>query len=147
MSKMPDDFLAGVIAASEMDLKVSLLSSGQLEATSYAWYLVDRDYGEDRVMLLVDTDPDSRLTTVTHREDVTDLNKTELTKKFLTLWDMKPTDWAVILSDGQVNFTLLDQELMTSTVAEGCKELSQPFDAKAWIQKVRLPEDPNSGRG
>ena len=144
---MPDDFLAGVIAASEMDLKVSLLSSGQLEATSYAWYLVDRDYGEDRVMLLVDTDPDSRLTTVTHREDVTDLNKTELTKKFLTLWDMKPTDWAVILSDGQVNFTLLDQELMTSTVAEGCKELSQPFDAKAWIQKVRLPEDPNSGRG
>jgi hypothetical protein len=60
---------------------------------------------------------------------------------------MKPTDWAVILSEGQVNFTLLDQELMTSTVAEGCKELSQSFDAKAWIQKVRLPEDPNSGRG
>ena len=144
---MTDDFLAGVIAASEMDLKVSLLASGQLEATSYAWYLVDRDYGEERVMLLVDTDPDSRLTTVTHREDVTDCDKVETTKKFLYLWDMKPTDWAVILSEGQVSFTLLDQELMTSTVAEGCKELSQSFDAKAWIQKVRLPEDPNSGRG
>ena len=136
MSAMTDDFLAGVIAASEMDLKVSLLASGQLEATSYAWYLVDRDYGEERVMLLVDTDPDSRLTTVTHREDVTGCDKVETTKKFLSLWDMKPTDWAVILSEGQVNFTLLDQELMTSTVAEGCKEHSQPFDSKAWVQRV-----------
>lgn len=138
MSAMTDDFLAGVIATSETDLKVSLLASGQLGATSYAWYLVDRDYGEERVMLLVDTDPDSRLTTVTHREDVTDCDKAETTKKFLSLWDMKPTDWAVILSDGRVNFALLDQELMTAAVAEGCKELSQPFDAKAWIQKVRL---------
>jgi hypothetical protein len=142
MSKMPDDFLAGVIAASEMDLKVSLLSSGQLEATSYAWYLVDRDYGEDRVMLLVDTDPDSRLTTVTHREDVTDLNKTELTKKFLSLWDMKLTDWAVILYGGQVNFTLLDQDIMTSAVAEGCNELGHAFDAKQWAIKVGY--QPNS---
>jgi hypothetical protein len=136
MSAMTDEFLAGVVAASEMDLRVSPLASGQLEATSYAWYLVDRDYGEERVMLLVDTDPDSRLTTVSHRQDVTDLNKTELTKKFLTLWDMKPTDWAVILSEGQVNFTLLDQELMTSTVAEGCKELSQSFVAEKWASKV-----------
>jgi hypothetical protein len=84
---------------------------------------------------------------VTHREDVTDCDKGETTKKFLSLWDTKPTDWAVILSDGQVNFTLLDQELMTAAVAEGCRELSQPFDAKAWIQKVRLLEDPNSPRG
>lgn len=136
MSEMTDDFLAGAIAASEMDLKVTLLASGQLESTSYAWYLVDRDYGEERVMLLVDTDPDSRLTTVTHREDVTDCDKAETTKKFLSLWDMKPTDWAVILSDGQVNFTLLDRELMSSTVAEGCKELSRPFDAKTWTHKV-----------
>jgi len=133
---MNDDFLAGVITASEMDLKVSLLASGQLEATSYAWYLGDRDYGEERVMLLVDTDPDSRLTTVTHREDVTGCDKAETTKKFLSLWDMKPTDWAVILSDGQVNFTLLDQELMISTVAEGCKELGQPFNAERWSGKV-----------
>lgn len=136
MSAMTDDFLAGVVASSAMDLKVSLLASGQLEATSYAWYLVDRDHEEERVMLLVDTDPDSRLTTVTHREDVTDCDKAETTKKFLSLWDMKPTDWAVILSDGQVNFTLLDQELMTSTVAEGCKELSRTFDAKQWASKV-----------
>jgi hypothetical protein len=147
MSQLTDEFLAGAVAASEMDLKVSLLASGQLEATSYAWYLVDREYGEERVMLLVDTDPDSRLTTVTHREDVTDCDAAELTKKFLSLWDMKPTDWAVILSDGQVNFSLLDRGLMTETVAESFKELGQPFDAKAWIQKVRLLEDPNSGRG
>ncbi len=136
MSQLTDEFLAGAVAASEMDLKVSLLASGQLEATSYAWYLVDREYGEERVMLLVDTDPDSRLTTVTHREDVTDCDAAELTKKFLSLWDMKPTDWAVIFSEGQVNFTLLDQELMTSTVAEGFKELGQPFDAEAWVQTV-----------
>jgi hypothetical protein len=44
VSAMTDNFLAGVIAASEMDLKVSLLASGQLESTSYEWYLVDRDY-------------------------------------------------------------------------------------------------------
>lgn len=137
MSEMTDDFLAGAIAASKMDLKVSLLAIGQLESTSYAWYLVDRDYGEELVMLLVDTDPDSRLTTVTHREDVTDCDKAETTKKFLSLWDMKPTDWAVLLSDGQVNFTLLDEGLMTSTVAEGSNELGKPFDAKTWIHKVR----------
>jgi hypothetical protein len=141
MGAMTDDFLAGVIAASEMDLKVSLLASGQLEATSYAWYLVDRDYGEERVMLLVDTDPDSRLTTVTHREDVTGCDKAETTRKFLSLWDMKPTDWAVFLSDGQVNFALLDQELVISTVAEGCNELSQPFEPRAWVKKVRLQAD------
>lgn len=133
---MTDEFLAGVIAASEMDLKVSLLASGQLESTSYAWYLVDRDCGEERVMLLVDTDPDSRLTTVTHREEVTGCDKAETTRKFLSLWDMKPVDWAVILSDGQVNFTLLDQELMTAAVAEGCRERSQTFDAKQWTSKV-----------
>ena len=144
---MTDDFLAGAVACSEMDLKVSLFAAGQIEATSYAWYLVDRDYGEERVMLLLDTDPDSRLTIVTHREDVTDCDKVETTKEFLSLWDMKPTDWAVILSDGQVNFTLLDRDLMAATVAEGFKELSQSFDAKAWIQKVRLLEDPNAGRG
>lgn len=137
MSAMTDDFLAGVIAASETDIKVALLARGQLESTSYAWYLVDRDYGEERVMLLADTDPDSRLTTVTYREDVTDCDKVETTKKFLSLWDMKPPDGAVILSDGQVNFMLLDQELMTSAVAAGCKQLSQSFEAKAWIQKVR----------
>ena len=142
MSAMTDDFLAGVIATSETDLKVSLLASGQLEATSYAWYLVDRDYGEERVMFLVDADPDSRLTTVTHREDATDCDKAEMTKKFLSLWDMKPTDWAVILSDGQVNFTLLDQELMAATVAEGFKELGHAFDAKQWASKVSY--QPNS---
>jgi hypothetical protein len=136
MSAMTDEFLAGVIAASEMDLNVSLLASGQLEATSYAWYLVDRDYGEERVMLLVDKDPESRLTSVTNREDVTDCDKVEMTKKFLSLWDMMPTDWAVILSEGQVNFALLDQELMTSTVAEGFKELGQPFDAEKWTKNV-----------
>jgi hypothetical protein len=133
---MNDDFLAGVVASSEMDLEISLLASGQLEATSYAWYLVDRDYGEERVMLLVDKDPESRLTSVTNREDVTDCDKVEMTKKFLSLWDMRPIDWAAILSDGQVNFALLDQELMTSTVAEGFKEPGQPFDAKQWVSKV-----------
>ena len=144
---MTDEFLAGVVSASEMDLKVSLLASGQLEATSYAWYLVDRSHGEERIMLLADEDPDSGLTTITHREDVTDCDKAETTKKFLSLWEMKPTDWVVILSDGQVNFTLLDRDLMAATVAEGFKELSQSFDAKACIQKVRLLEDPNAGRG
>lgn len=133
---MNDDFLAGAVASSESDLKVTILASGQLEATSYAWYLVDRDYGEERVMLLVDTDPDTRLTTVTHREDVTDCDKAEMTEKFLSLWDMKPADWAVILSDGQVNFAFLDQELMTSTVAEGFKELGHAFDARQWASKV-----------
>ena len=142
MSAMTDDFLAGVIAASEMDLKVSLLASGQLESTSYAWYLVDRDYGEERVMLLVDTDPDSRLTTVTHREDVTDCDKVETTKKFLSLWDMKPTDWAMILSEGKVNFTLLDRDLVVATVAEGFKELGHAFDAKQWTSNVGY--DPNN---
>ena len=136
MSAMTDDFLAGVIAASEMDLKVSLLASGQLESTSYAWYLVDRDYGEERVMLLADTDPDSRLTIVTHREDVTGCDKTETTKKFLSLWDMKPADWAVIFSEGQVNFSFLDRDLMAATVGEGFKELGQTFDAEAWVQTV-----------
>ena len=137
MSAMTDDFLAGVIAASEMDLKVSLLASGQLEATSYAWYLVDRDYGEERVMLLADQDPETSLPTVTHREDVTDCGAAELTKKFLSLWDMSPMNWAIILGEGQVNFSLLDRGLMTETVAEGFKELGQPFDAEAWVQKVR----------
>lgn len=136
MSAMTDDFLAGVIAASEMDLKVSLLASGQLEATSYAWYLVDRDYGAERVVLLVDTDPDSRLTTVTHRKDVTGCDKAEMTKEFLSLWDMKPTDWAAILYEGQVNFSLLDRDLMAAAVAEGLKELGRAFDAKQWTSKV-----------
>jgi hypothetical protein len=136
MSAMTDDFLAGVIAASEMDLKVSLLASGQMEATSYAWYLVDRDYGEERVMLLADQDPETRLPTVTHREDVTDCDTAELTKKFLSLWDMKPMDWAIILREGQVNFSLLDRDLLIETIAKGFKELAQPFDAEKWTQTV-----------
>ncbi len=136
MSQLSDEFLAGAIAPSTMDLKVSLLASGQMEATSYVWYLVDRDYGEERVMLLADQDPETRLPIVTHREDVTDCDKAETTKKFLSLWVMKPTDWAVILSDGQVNFTLLDQELMSAAVAEGCKELSQSFDVEKWMKNV-----------
>jgi hypothetical protein len=136
MSALTDDFLAGAIAPSAMDLKVSLLASGQMEATSYAWYLVDRDYGEERVMLLVDQDPQTRLTTVTHREDVTDCDAAELTKKFLSLWDTKPMDWAIILREGQVNFSLLDQDLIVSTIAEGFKELGQPFDAEKWTKNV-----------
>jgi hypothetical protein len=138
---MNDDFLAGVVASSEMDLEISLLASGQLEATSYAWYLVDRDYGEERVMLLVDKDPESRLTSVTNREDVTDCDKVEMTKKFLSLWDMKPADWAVIFSEGQVNFSFLDRDLMAATVGEGFKELGQPFEPRAWVKKVRLQAD------
>jgi hypothetical protein len=137
---MTDDFLAGVIATSEMDLKVSLLASGEWEATSYAWYLVDLHNGEERIMLLVDTDPDTLLTTLTHREDVTDHDKTETTKKFLSLWDLNPSDWAVILSEGRVNFTLLDQELIVSTVANGQKELSEPFEAKTWVKDVGFLE-------
>jgi hypothetical protein len=133
---MTDEFLAGAIAPSAMDLKVSLLASGQMEATSYAWYLVDRDYGEERVMLLADQDPDTRLTSLTHREDVTDCDGDELTNKFLSLWDMKPIDWAVILREGQVNFSLLDRDLMTSTIAAGFKELGQPFDPDAWVRNV-----------
>ena len=137
MSALTDDFLAGAIAPSAMDLKVSLLASGQMEATSYAWYLVDRDYGEERVMLLADQDPETRLPAVTHREDVTDCNAAEMTKKFLALWDMKPSDWAIILREGQINFSLLDRDLMAATVGEGFKELGQPFDAEDWVQKVR----------
>lgn len=137
MSALTDNFLAGAIAPSAMDLKVSLLASGQMEATSYAWYLVDRDYGEERVMLLADQDPETRLPTVTHREDVTDCDAAELTKKFLALWDMKPSDWAIILREGQINFSLLDRDLMAATVGEGFKELGQPFDAEDWVQKVR----------
>jgi hypothetical protein len=136
VSRLSDDFLAGAIAPSAIDLKVNLLASGQMEATSYAWYLVDRDYGEERVMLLADQDPDTRLTSVTHREDVTDCDAAELTKKFLSLWDMKPMDWAIILREGQVNFSLLDQGLMTATVAEGFKELGQPFDVEKWMKNV-----------
>jgi len=136
MSQLSDEFLAGAIAPSTMDLKVSLLASGQMEATSYAWYLVDRDYGEERVMLLADQDPETRLPTVTHREDVTDCDTAELTKKFLALWDMKPMDWAIILREGQVNLSLLDRDIMSATVAEGFKELGQPFDAKKWMDKV-----------
>jgi hypothetical protein len=136
MSALTDDFLAGAIARSLMDLKVSLLASGQMEATSYDWYLVDRDYGEERVMLLADQDPETRLPTVTHREDVTDCDAAELTKKFLSLWDMKPMDWAIILREGQVNFSLLDRDIMAATVAEGFKELGHAFNAKQWASKV-----------
>jgi hypothetical protein len=136
MSQLTDEFLAGAVAHSQGDVQVSVVAFGQLEATSYAWYLVDRDCGEERIMVLVDREPGMGLTTVTRREDVTDCGKVNLTKKFLCLWDMKPTDWAVILSDGQVNFALLEQELMTSTVAEGFKELGHTFDAKQWVSKV-----------
>ena len=142
MSKMNDDFLAGAVASSESDLRVTLLASGQLEATSYAWYLLDRDCGEERIVVLVDKDPGMGLTTVTHREDVTDCDKAELTKKFLSLWDIKPIDWAVILSEGKVNFSLLDRDLMAATVAEGFKELGHAFDAKQWASKVSY--QPNS---
>ncbi len=136
MSELSHDFLAGAVASSTMDLKVSLLASGQMEATSYNWYLVDRDYGEERVMLLADQDPETRLPTVTHREDVTDCDAAELTKKFLSLWDMKPMDWAIILREGQVNFSLLDQDLIVSTVGEGFKELALSFDAEKWMNNV-----------
>jgi hypothetical protein len=136
MSVLTDDFLAGAIARSLMDLKVSLLASGQMEATSYDWYLVDRDYGEERVMLLADQDPDTRLILVTHRQDVTDCDKVETTKKFLSLWDMKPMDWAIILREGQINFSLLDRDIMAATVAEGFKELGQPFDGEKWMKNV-----------
>jgi len=139
---MTDEFLAGAAATSEMDLKVTLLASGQLEATSYAWYLVNRGHGEERIMLLADEDPDSGLTTITHREDVKDLESVELTKKFLSLWDMKPTDWAVILSEGQVNFSLLDRDLLVETIAKGFKELGKPFNAERWIGRVSY--QPNS---
>jgi hypothetical protein len=136
MSQLTDEFLAGAVAHSQGDVQVSVVAFGQLEATSYAWYLVDRDCGEERIMVLVDREPGMGLTTVTRREDVTDCGKVNLTKKFLCLWDMKPTDWAVILSDGQVNFTLLDRDLMAATVAEGFKELGRAFDAKQWATKV-----------
>jgi hypothetical protein len=136
MSQFSDDFLAGVIAPSTMDLKVSLLASGQMEATSYAWYLVDRDYGEERAMLLADQDPDTRLPTVTHREDVTDCDAAELTKKFLSLWDITPMDWAIILREGQVNFSLLDRDLLTEKITKGFKELGHAFNAKQWASKV-----------
>lgn len=119
-----------------MDLKVSLLASGHMEATSYAWYLVDRDYGEERIMLLADQDPETRLPTVTHRDDVTGCDAAELTKKFLSLWDMKQMDWAIILREGQVNFSLLDRDLLTETIAKGFKELGQPFDAEKWTKNV-----------
>jgi hypothetical protein len=136
MSQLSDEFLAGAIAPSTMDLKVSLLASGQMEATSYAWYLVDRDYGEERVMLLADQDPDTRLISVTHRQDVTDCDKVETTKKFLSLWDMKPMDWAIILREGQINFSLLDRDLLIETIAKGFKELGRPFDAEKWAKIV-----------
>jgi hypothetical protein len=54
---------------------------------------------------------------------------------------MKPTDWAVILSEGQVNFSFLDRDLMAATVGEGFKELGQPFEPRAWVKKVRLQAD------
>jgi hypothetical protein len=136
MSALTNDFLAGAIATSAIDLGVYILASGTMEATSYAWYLVDRGYGEERVMLLADQDPEIGLPTVTHREDVTDCNAAELTKKFLSLWDMSPMNWAIILGEGQVNFSLLDRDLMAVTVAEGFKELGRAFDAKQWATKV-----------
>lgn len=92
MSETNDHFLAAAVARPEMDLKVSLLAAGQIETTSYAWYLVDRSHGEERIMLLADEDQNSVLTTITHFEDVRELEKNELTKKFFTLWDMKPID-------------------------------------------------------
>jgi hypothetical protein len=71
-----------------------------------------------------------------HREDVTDCDAAELIKKFLSLWDMRPMDWVIILREGQVNFSLLDQDLIVSTIAEGFKELGQPFDAENWMKNV-----------
>jgi hypothetical protein len=132
MSALTDDFLAGAIAASAMDLGVYLLGSGTMDATSYAWYLVDRDHGEERVMLLADQDPETGLPTVTHRDDVTGCDAAELTNKFPSLWDMNMMNWAIILGEGQVNFFLRDRDLLIETVAEGFKKLSQPFDASAW---------------
>jgi hypothetical protein len=145
MSQLTDEFLAGAVAHFQGDVQVSVVAFGQLEATRYAWYLVDRDCGEERIVALVDKDPGMGLATVSHREDVTDCDAAELTKKFLSLWDIKPIDWAVILSEGQVNFTLLDQDIMTSAVAEGCNELGHAFDAKQWAIKVGY--QPNSKVG
>lgn len=146
MSAMNDDFLVGVIATAEMDLKVSLLASGHYETQNYAWYLIDRDNGEERLIVLVDHDPDTLLTSVTHTEDVTDHNMTETTKKFLSMWEMEPLVWDIILSKGQVNFTLLDQEVIISTIAAARKEYSEPFDAKIWVKEVGLLEDPSTGQ-
>jgi hypothetical protein len=136
MSTLTDEFLAGAVTHSQGDLQVSVLAFGQLEATSYNWYLLDRDCGEERIVVLVDKDPGMGPTTVTHREDVTDCDAAELTKKFLSLWDMSPMTWATILGEGQVNFSLLDRDLMAATVAEGFKELGHAFDAKQWVSKV-----------
>jgi len=73
-------------------------------------------------------------------------DKTETTKKFLSMWEMEPLVWDIILSKGQVNFTLLDQEVIISTIAAARKEYSEPFDAKIWVKEVGLLEDPRTGQ-
>ncbi len=39
-------------------------------------------------------------------------------------------NWAIILGEGRVNFSLLDTDLVTLTVAAGFKELSKPSDSQ-----------------
>jgi hypothetical protein len=49
---------------------------------------------------------------------------------------MKPMDWAIILREGQINFSLLDRDLLIETIAKGFKELGRPFDAEKWAKIV-----------
>jgi hypothetical protein len=42
----------------------------------------------------------------------------------------------VILSEGQVNFSLFDRDLLIETIAKGFKELGQPFDGEKWMKNV-----------
>ena len=132
-------FLAGAVASSMRDLKVSKLATGELPPVLFRWFHIHDPNNDECVVVLMEDADDGGYPTIAAKENCIWGDKKSATNaliRTMNLGGSKVQDnsetFFCALADGWVNAQLLDAEVMRIELERGAAALKEDFNFAKW---------------
>jgi hypothetical protein len=142
MMNESEAFLAGAVASSFGDLKVSKLATGALPPVLFRWFHIHDPNKDECVVVLMEDAEDGGHPTIGAKEDCVFGDKKSATRaliRTLNLGGSKEQDnsetFFCALADGWVNSQLLDAEMMRIELERGAAALKDDFNFAKWASE------------
>ena len=139
MMNESEAFLAGAIASSIGDLKVSKLATGELPPVLFRWFHIHDPNKDECVVVLIEDAEDGGYPIIAAKENCIGGDKKSATNALIKTMNLGGSEdkdtleaFFCALENGWVNSQLLDADVMRSELERGAAALKADFNFAKW---------------
>ena len=139
MMNESEAFLAGAVASSIGDLKVSKLATGELPPVLFRWFHIHDPNKDECVVVLMEDAEDGGYPTIAAKENCIGGGKKSATKALIKTMNLGGSEdkdtleaFFCALENGWVNSKILDANILRSELERGAASLNSDFNFTKW---------------